>query len=100
MKRETDRLRVFTMLALAAALFTLFRTFPLSGDDWFREGLGASLHSIGDLACVVAEKWRTTNGRILGNTSLTARAAARSCATFCARSSRLCSSRCSRAFPS
>ena len=29
MKRETDRLRVFTMLALAAALFTLFRTFPL-----------------------------------------------------------------------
>lgn len=67
MKRETDRLRVFTMLALAAALFTLFRTFPLSGDDWFREGLGASLHSIGDLACVVAEKWRTTNGRILGN---------------------------------
>ena len=39
MKRETDRLRVFTMLALAAALFTLFRTFPLSGDDWFREGL-------------------------------------------------------------
>ncbi len=67
MKRETDRLRVFTKLALAAALFTLFRTFPLSGDDWFREGLGASLHSIGDLACVVAEKWRTTNGRILGN---------------------------------
>ena len=67
MKRETDRLRVFTMLALAAALFTLFRTFPLSGDDWFREGLGASLHSIGDLACVVAEKWRTTNSGILGN---------------------------------
>ena len=91
MKRETDRLRVFTMLALAAALFTLFRTFPLSGDDWFREGLGASLSRKSGARRTAASS---------ATSSLTVRAAARSCATFCARSSRLCSSRCSRAFPS
>ena len=67
MKRETGLLRVLTVAALAAALFALFRLFPLTGDDWFREGLGASLHSVGDLVRIVAEKWRTTNGRILGN---------------------------------
>ena len=67
MKRETGLLRILTAAALAAALFALFRLFPLTGDDWFREGLGASLHSAGDLVRAVAEKWRTTNGRILGN---------------------------------
>ena len=67
MKKDTGLLRVLTAAALAAALFALFRLFPLTGDDWFREGLGASLHGAGDLVRVVAEKWRTTNGRILGN---------------------------------
>lgn len=67
MKKKTELLRLLTAAALAAALFALFRLFPLTGDDWFREGLGASLHSAGDLVSVVAEKWRTTNGRILGN---------------------------------
>lgn len=66
--REGQRVwRLLTAAALCAALFALFRCFPLSGDDWFREGLGASLHGAGDLVRVVAEKWRTTNGRILGN---------------------------------
>ena len=65
--RETKRERFLTAALLCALLFALFRCFPLSGDDWFREGLGASLHSAGDLARTVAEKWRTTNGRILGN---------------------------------
>ena len=81
-----------------ARAFTLFRTFPLSGDDWFREGLGASLHSIGDLACVVAEKWRTTNGRILGNI-LAYSAGSRPILRDLLRALiTLCSSRCSRAF--
>ncbi len=68
MEKKAERLHtLITGLALAAAMFALFRCFPLTGDDWFREGLGASLHSIGELARVVADKWRTTNGRILGN---------------------------------
>ncbi len=56
-----------TAAALAAALFALFSIFPISGDDWYREGLGASLNSAGDLLRAVAQKWNTTNGRILGN---------------------------------
>lgn len=67
MQKRNAALYWLTAAALAAALFTLFRLFPLTGDDWFREGLGASLHSLGDLARVVAQKWSTTNGRILGN---------------------------------
>lgn len=67
MERESRGLRVLTAAGLAAALFALFWIFPLSGDDWFREGLGASLHSVGGLVRVVVEKWNSTNGRILGN---------------------------------
>ena len=67
MQKRSERLYWLTAAALAAALFALFRIFPLTGDDWFREGLGASLHSAGDLARTVAQKWSTTNGRILGN---------------------------------
>lgn len=65
--REENRKQLLTAAVLCALFFALFRCFPLSGDDWFREGLGASLHSVGDLVRTVAEKWRTTNGRILGN---------------------------------
>lgn len=67
MQKRSERLYWLTAAALAAALFALFRIFPLTGDDWFREGLGASLHSVGDLVRAVAQKWSTTNGRILGN---------------------------------
>lgn len=52
---------------LAIVLFALFGIFPLTGDDWYREGLGASISGIGDLVRTVAQKWSTTNGRILGN---------------------------------
>lgn len=54
-------------MLLAAVLFALFSIFPLTGDDWFRESLGASLGGVGDLVRTVARKWSTTNGRILGN---------------------------------
>ena len=66
----SKRLRIqyyLTAAFLAAALFALFSIFPLTGDDWFREGLGASLGGVGDLVRTVALKWSTTNGRILGN---------------------------------
>ncbi|MGM9555128.1 MAG: DUF6056 family protein [Oscillospiraceae bacterium] len=56
-----------TAMLLAAVLFALFSIFPLTGDDWFRESLGASLGGVGDLVRTVARKWSTTNGRILGN---------------------------------
>lgn len=54
-------------VVLFAALFLLCRTFPIVGDDWFRETLGASLHGPIDLAREVAARWATVNGRILGN---------------------------------
>lgn len=54
-------------VVLFAALFLLCRTFPIVGDDWFRETLGASLHSPVDLVREVAARWATVNGRILGN---------------------------------
>lgn len=56
-----------TAALLTAVLFALFSIFPLTGDDWYREGLGASMSGMGDLLRTVAQKWSTTNGRILGN---------------------------------
>lgn len=56
-----------TLAALFTALFLLCRTFPLVGDDWFREALGASIHSPVALLREVASRWATVNGRILGN---------------------------------
>lgn len=48
-------------------LFALFMIFPITGDDWFREDLGRSVISIGNLFEKVAEKYTSTNGRIMGN---------------------------------
>lgn len=67
MQKKTNTLYYVTAVILAVLLFLLFRIFPLTGDDWFREGLGASLHSVQDLVRTVAQKWSTSNGRILGN---------------------------------
>ena len=55
------------LAAMAAALAVLFWLFPLTGDDWYREGLGRTIHSLGDLAREVVSRWKTTNPRILGN---------------------------------
>ncbi len=59
--------RTLCGMILFAALFLLCRTFPIVGDDWFREALGASLHNPIDLLREVASRWATVNGRILGN---------------------------------
>jgi hypothetical protein len=55
------------LAVLFLALFWLCWLFPLTGDDWFREELGRSIHSIPDLIQAVVTRWQTTNGRILGN---------------------------------
>ena len=55
------------LAAMTAALAVLFWLFPLTGDDWYREGLGRTIHSLGDLAREVVSRWKTTNPRILGN---------------------------------
>ena len=55
------------LAAMAAALAVLFWLFPLTGDDWYREGLGRTIHSLHDLMREVAFRWETTNPRILGN---------------------------------
>jgi len=58
---------VLCLAGLFLALFLLCRLFPVVGDDWFREALGASLHSPLDLLRAVASRWASTNGRALGN---------------------------------
>lgn len=55
------------LAGLFLALFLLCRLFPIVGDDWFREALGASLHSPWDLLREVAARWATVNGRVMGN---------------------------------
>lgn len=55
------------LAAMTAALAVLFWLFPLTGDDWYREGLGRTIHSLHDLIREVAFRWETTNPRILGN---------------------------------
>lgn len=68
---ERNRRRQWGELACLAgvflALFLLCRLFPIVGDDWFREALGASIHSPWDLLREVAVRWSTVNGRIMGN---------------------------------
>ena len=67
-QEKSSRLgRALCLTALFLLLFTLCRLFPLVGDDWFREALGASLHSPADLLREVAARWSTINGRVLGN---------------------------------
>lgn len=62
-KRE----KIVCILTAAAALAVLFWLFPLTGDDWYREGLGRGLHSLRDLVRELIFRWKTTNPRLLGN---------------------------------
>ena len=55
------------LAGLFLALFLLCRLFPVVGDDWYREALGASIHGPGDLLREAASRWATVNGRVLGN---------------------------------
>lgn len=61
------RQRGICLAVLLVLLFLLCRLFPLVGDDWFREALGATLHSPAALLREVWARWSTVNGRILGN---------------------------------
>ena len=66
--KHREKLRWALLLTAAfAALALLFLLFPLTGDDWYREGLGRTIGSAGDLLREVAFRWKTTNPRILGN---------------------------------
>ena len=66
--KHREKLRWALLLTAAfAALALLFLLFPLTGDDWYREGLGRTIGSAGDLLRDVAFRWKTTNPRILGN---------------------------------
>lgn len=67
MRQKANLPYYFAAAIIVAVLFSLFHIFPLTGDDWFREGLGAGLHSVRDLFHAVVLKWNTSNGRILGN---------------------------------
>ena len=67
---RSGRERTGFLLGLAVlflALFLLCRLFPLTGDDWSREALGAALHSPLDLLREVVGRWTTISGRALGN---------------------------------
>lgn len=55
------------LAGLFLVLFLLCRLFPIVGDDWYREALGAAIHSPWDLFREVAARWSTINGRVLGN---------------------------------
>lgn len=67
MLRREKLHRGLLLAAMAAALALLFWLFPLTGDDWYREGLGRTIHSAGDLLREVVSRWKTTNPRICGN---------------------------------
>lgn len=55
------------LVLLFAGLFWLCWLFPLTGDDWYREALGMTLHSPLDLARTLVQVWSTTNARVMGN---------------------------------
>lgn len=59
--------RAACLAVLFVLLFLLCRLFPVTGDDWFREALGASIHTPAGLLREVAVRWATINGRVLGN---------------------------------
>jgi len=66
--RKRERLSLaLCAVGLFVVLLLLCRTFPIVGDDWLREALGAGLHSPAGLLREVAVRWATVNGRILGN---------------------------------
>ena len=67
MERRKRRLFLAGTAALLTAMILLSWFFPDTGDDWFREGLGAEIHSPGALIREVAFRWRSSNSRILGN---------------------------------
>ncbi|MCI9352587.1 MAG: hypothetical protein HFF58_04960 [Lawsonibacter sp.] len=62
-RRET----ALCLAGLFLVLFLLSGLYPVTGDDWYREALGASLQSPWDLFQEVAGRWAATNSRILGN---------------------------------
>ena len=62
-RRET----ALCLAGLFLVLFLLSGLYPVTGDDWYREALGASLQSPWDLFQVVAGRGAATNSRILGN---------------------------------
>lgn len=59
--------RRLCLAGLFLVLLLLCRLYPLTGDDWYREVLGASLHNPIDLIREIAFRWSTTNSRILSN---------------------------------
>lgn len=65
--RGARRGQALCLAVLFGCLFLLCWLFPLVGDDWFREALGASIHSPWDLFREIAARWATVNGRIMGN---------------------------------
>ena len=65
-KRDRALLLACLILLLAAVLWLCW-LFPLTGDDWYREELGRSIHSVGGLIEQVAIRWNGSNARILGN---------------------------------
>ncbi len=68
MQQRREKLHWGLLLAaMTAALAVLFWLFPLTGDDWYREGLGRTIHTAGDLFREIVFRWKTTNPRILGN---------------------------------
>ena len=67
-KKEHTFIRNAIFLALLyLIIFYICTLFPNTGDDWFREGLGAQLHDPVSLIKEIAHRWQTTNGRLLGN---------------------------------
>ncbi len=62
-----QRQAVLCLCVLFIILFLLCRLFPLVGDDWYREALGAGIHSPLDLIRETAYRWSTTNSRIFAN---------------------------------
>lgn len=66
-RRQKQLGTLLCMAGLFLILFLLCRLYPLVGDDWYREALGASIHSPWDLIREVASRWSTYNSRILPN---------------------------------
>lgn len=67
MERARRRGLWLCLALLLGAVLGLCALFPLTGDDWFREALGAVIHSPADLAREVFVRWNRGNARILGN---------------------------------
>lgn len=66
-RSANKKITLFAMAALLGALLVLSAMFPVTGDDFYREAIGAQLRSVGNLLAILAQKWQTTNARVLGN---------------------------------